>query len=401
MRKLTRPRRQQGYILFWAIIMVTLMAMGGYAVTRIGYLEGVLASNDVNQVKALNIAEAGLDRALVELAFNTSWNAGFSNQPLDTGTFSVAVAPVAGKPEVTVTSTGTVNGYSKTLTMSVYVGQWPYAMYAFGIFWGNPSDSAVTLQIDNNANIDGNVFGYGNVNVNNNAAITGGDLAATGTITGGGSYTKGPVPNPPPQPVTLDTTYYRSQIALAAAQAPTGWGLKNNKTYSLAGTTLYVNGSVNISNNDTITGPGAIVATGDITVGNNTQVIDSGVNMISGGNLTFSNNVNYVGQGNILYGQTSVTLQQNSSGGSSLFILSPGTVDITQNGNVSGMVWGGTVTLSQNAEVDGTVYGQQFTSNQIYNNFDFIQNPPVGTPPPPGITAAVQVISWQESPGVW
>jgi predicted acyltransferase (DUF342 family) len=112
--------------------------------------------------------------------------------------------------------------------------------------------------------------------------------------------------------------------------------------------------------------------------------------------------VDYEGQGNVLFGMSSVTLSNNSSAAASLDVLSPGSVTIANNAEVRGVIWGGLVTLDNNAEVIGKIYGQQFGGNQINNNFTFIQDPAVtNTPPPPGIDGTVQVLSWQENPGVW
>jgi hypothetical protein len=385
----------------WTIVAVMMILMGGYAITQLGYLEGMLAWNDVNEVKALNIAEAGLDRALVELGFNASWNAGFSNQPLDTGTFTVTVSGTGTPGQVQLTSTGTVNGYSKTVQMVVDVSEWP-AAFTYGMFWGNPTGSTAVLDVENNAEINGSFFANGNITFTYNATLVNGDLYATGTATANNnaSFTQGSLPNPLPQQVTLTTTYYTNLIAEAGEEPSGNWSVTNNNTYNLNGQTLMVNGAVTIGNNATVNGPGTIVATGNITIDNNAALLSAGINLISGATLSLSNNVDYVGQGNTLFGLSAVSMDSNSSASSDLYLLSPGTVTVSNNGSVRGVIWAGTATFDNNAEVKGAVYAQQF--NTISNNFLFTEDSSVlNTAPPQGISGSVQVLSWQENAGVW
>src|SRR3990172_4653604 len=111
--KVMQFRGEQGFTLIWAALMVLLMVIVGGALMYVSRLEAVLTATDASQVQALHIAEAGLDRALVEMTWNPGWTAGFPSQTLGDGTYAVTVTTLGVAGQRGVTSTGTVNWDSK------------------------------------------------------------------------------------------------------------------------------------------------------------------------------------------------------------------------------------------------------------------------------------------------
>jgi len=65
------------------------------------------AQNRERQARCLNIAEAGIEKALVEYRINSAWYTGEEDTPFGSGSFSVAITGI-GPERFTVQSTGTL-----------------------------------------------------------------------------------------------------------------------------------------------------------------------------------------------------------------------------------------------------------------------------------------------------
>jgi len=386
-----------GFILPAVVIVILVLTLMGMALLEMARLEAAIVIKETRYLKALNLAEAGLERGLWKVAETSGWTDGWTDEPLGDGTYSVTVEYLGGY-SYSITSTGKVGTVSKTVTLTAEVrrGGWPEAFSDYALFWANPEGSGLTVRADNGALITGSIFAYGDVEIRNNAVVTGGELYATGTVSGGGAYTEGTLPDPLPDPVVLDTTYYDDLIALAAAQPPGDWQLLNGAEHHLNGATMLVNGSVEIANNCTLYGPGKIVATGDILVANNATV-PGGVDFIAGGTFEFDNGGQIEGFGNVIFGREGVELRNNDATfGLSLAILTPGTLTLRENGVYSGVMYGGTVRIRNNVTITGSVYGNEFYGNTVNNVH--IQHADPGFDPPPGIPTSG---SLTVTPGAW
>lgn len=97
--------RHKGSVLLIVIFVVALFAAVVTGMLQLNTEEIILAHNHISAVKALTVAEAGLNDAFSELRVDSSWNSGFVAKPFDGGSYTVTVD--ANLPTLTVRSTGT------------------------------------------------------------------------------------------------------------------------------------------------------------------------------------------------------------------------------------------------------------------------------------------------------
>ncbi len=388
---MSEPHRlRRGFILPAVVVIIFLLTVVGLALLEMSRGEAVLVMKDAQYLKAFNLAEAGIERALWKMADEPEWAEGFTDAPLGDGTYSVTVTPLGSKWYM-ITSTGIVGRIGKTLMLRAKVsgGLWPPA-FDYALFWGNPSGIPVSAVLKENVGIDGSVFCYGSLEIGNNASVTGGEVYSTGTVTGGGTYTVGEMPDPPPERLQFDTSYYDALIAQAAAQPKGNWKLTNGSEYALNGQTLLVNGDVDVANSSAVRGPGKIVATGNITFGNKAAIL-GGVDLIAGKKLTLNNCSQIECYGNVLFGRLGVTLENNcATTGSGMFVYTPANLEMTNNGAFRGAFWGGEVELTNNLSIVGSVYADQLHDNKIRNNV-FIEHDVLDFQPPPGVPPGVPI----------
>jgi hypothetical protein len=88
-------------------VLMTLTALSTALLT--GFHASMKQGNNrARQAQSLNIAEAGIEKALIELRLSSAFYTGEENTPLGNGAFTVAVTP-SGPGRFTVESTGTQN----------------------------------------------------------------------------------------------------------------------------------------------------------------------------------------------------------------------------------------------------------------------------------------------------
>lgn len=392
---------KKGQILLSVFLIILVMAILGMSFLSLTRMETIQIRKQVFYLQALNLAEAGIERALWKMRTSPGWIDGWQEQPLGNGFYSVTIEPMETENYYRIISTGTVINVSKTVNLEVEVKNklWPSA-FDYALFWGNSSGYNGDLVMRNNVYIQGDVFVYGDIEIRNNANVNNGYVYSTGEVTGEGNYQVGELPDPLPERPEFDTSYYDGLITEAYSRPAGNWSLKNNQTYNLNGQTLFVNGNVSISNNCYVYGPGKIVATGTITVENNSQILGN-VDLIANGDLNIENKAKVEGEGNIIFSNTSITIKENDGIGPKTLIYSEGTIELKNNAQVRGIIWGNEVELLNNATVYGVIYGDSFTNNTIRNNFNLIYDPEVlDTTPPPGVPEGEGVeinrIRWEE-----
>ncbi|HOK56728.1 MAG TPA: hypothetical protein PLF90_05300 [bacterium] len=396
---------KKGQVLLLVFLIVLIIGILGIGLLHMSGMESIQLRRQIHYLQALNIAEAGIERTLWKMASTPGWKDGYTEEVLENGFYTVLIEELPTPNRYKITSTGKV-GYGfgsilKTIYLEVEVRskKWPFA-FDYGLFWGNPSGSSSPLNLSNGVSVIGNVFVYGNINIGNNASVTNGSVYSTGTVTGGGTYQVGELPDPLPEKINFDTSSYDQLINIAYQKPKKDFKLKNRQSYNLNGEILYVNGNVEVSNNCKIYGPGKIVATGDILIENNSE-ISGNVDLIANGTVTLRNNVVYQSDRTIIYGKTGITVWNNDNVGEKILLYTPGKLEVSQNVNVRGILWGGNVDLENNAYIKGAVYGDYFENNKIRNNvcieydptiFEF--DPPPGVPPGEGLV--VKKIHWSE-----
>jgi len=96
-----------------AMALLVVATVLGFAALSLGYREERLASREVDGCRAFFLAEAGVQRALYELAVAESWAAVPAqlalDEPLGDGTYSVRIT-VSGDTSATIVAEGRVNG---------------------------------------------------------------------------------------------------------------------------------------------------------------------------------------------------------------------------------------------------------------------------------------------------
>ena len=182
---MSRSRRaQRGMVMAMALGVVAVFITLGAGFLVRSLHESLMSNRNVNRQAAFYLAEAGIDRALVELKSNSAW-AGIGYIPLTTGGYEVAVATLSPTLRQ-VTSTGhlpsnvvTTPGYTKRQIEAVVSFSTP-SIFDYALF------VPTTLHLDSNAVIDSYDSRVGAYNASTNAG-TDGDIgsnaAGAGTIT--------------------------------------------------------------------------------------------------------------------------------------------------------------------------------------------------------------------------
>lgn len=264
--EINKKNLNHGQMLVIALVVssVFLILSGAFITfTSREYLNSSLSSR---RSQALNIAEAGVEKAIKEL----------NNNPNYTGTNGSTIALFGGEFEVAVSGTGqtrtiTATGYvpaksnykaKKTVKTNIYVDT-QLLSFRYAI----QSDTG-GVEMKSNSTINGNVYSNGNISGTSNSRIIG-DAYATGTISSPNPSVSGTkVAGAPviPLPV-IDLDYWKSE-------AVKGGTYEGN--YTVSGTAklgpIKINGNLTINSNSTLTLEGPIYVTGNFTMNSNTNL---------------------------------------------------------------------------------------------------------------------------------
>ena len=330
-----------------------------------------------NSVKAFYIAEAGIQKAIWNLTTPTglggqgsAWRTASLTEAFGGGQYTISVMNGASG-SITITSTGEVQGASRSLQQRITSSSLP-AAFSYGIYNNG------NLSLTGNSTIKGPIFSNGNMTISGNSNHPTGetDVSAGHTVKVNGTIVPATVLDPPPPLPTIDTTSYDSAIAAA------GTYTAENKSYSslnLAGGTTYVNGNATISG--AVTGGGTLVVSGTTTISGNVTVAP-GTTIISNKTLTISGNTNFQ-TGSVIYSATKITDSGNNRLNGS--IMAP-TITIGGNDTIYGFLyaWGVSVTISGNVNLYGAVVNP---SSATYSGNIKIEYDPSYLPSaPPGLT---------------
>jgi Tfp pilus assembly protein PilX len=109
-----------------AVFLVVVFAIALMAAVTMGIMvmtteELQLMQNQLYAAEAIATAEAGLNAAFAQIRTNSSWTAGFTNEPFNNGTYDVNV--VGTLPTRTITSTATSSkGYIARVAADITIG---------------------------------------------------------------------------------------------------------------------------------------------------------------------------------------------------------------------------------------------------------------------------------------
>jgi len=412
-----RQRRQKGQIVVIGLVFFAMMILFSAAI--LVYVSTYLKSESQNiaKVQALQLAEAGIDKAAYELNRNSSYT-GESNTALGNGSFTVTISPIDSEHK-RVTSVGTApfsGGHTTTRTVKATLAiNHTVISFRYGIQSGNGGFS-----LDNSSTITGNAFSSGPV-VGLNKNYIYGDVVSAGpggTIYGihatGNVFSHSIGKSSPDTTIDKDAYYStitnttvtgtkhpgspdQSPVALPISDAQ----IQEWETYAAAGGTLNTcdsNGDYSISG-DMSLGPkkiacnlviktshgilnvtGPLWVTGDITVQTGSTIqMDSSLGSQNVA-IIADNPANTTGSG-IINTQQSSVFKGSGSPGSFVFLISQNnssetggsTVAISQNQGASALVSyasHGLITLSQSANVKETTGYKISLSNSANVTYD-------------------------------
>lgn len=169
---------QKGQILVLAVVIVGLVMINTLVIVSGSQLFSQNTNYTIQSSQALNLAEAGVDKALAALnATGGNYN-GEQETLLEVGSFSVTITTPNPTAKV-IESTGYVP--SKTnlkvkRTIKITAGKGVGMSFNYGVQVGDGG-----LRMEETSKVDGSVYSNGNVEMDNNAKITGDAYVAGGT----------------------------------------------------------------------------------------------------------------------------------------------------------------------------------------------------------------------------
>lgn len=113
---------QRGAVLLMMVFLVTFSTLFVGALLRSHTSDLQIARNHIGSMKALFVADAGIEDAIAELRNNFSWSSGFSNKTFPAGSGShYSVSVTNNHPKVVITSIGTADGFVRTIEIELNI----------------------------------------------------------------------------------------------------------------------------------------------------------------------------------------------------------------------------------------------------------------------------------------
>lgn len=374
---------KNGFIMIMVYGLISIMAILSLALFSRQNIFLLSSERNRNRLIAFNMAEAGLDRALTQLAVDPTYaGTGFnsmSSGPMEGG-FDVTVSTPAGQPTYRLvtangyapSNTATTRGY-ETRRITAYAQLGNFSYFDFAVF------SEEGMQINGNPVIDSydsRNGPYGGANTAQNGDI-GTDSVGSGTVALIGNATvKGDAqvgPNGNPNSVVSIGTNASISGSLSAATAERDYQPETTNIVSL--------GDLNIKGNTTqflaagtyryssfsIAGNGQLVATGPVVI-----YVDGPVNIAGNG----------------------VSTQNNTPPNFLLYVTTSDDVKLAGNGNFYGGIYApaSDVKNTGNGELYGAVVSQDYqqSGNGAVHYDEALRNTGGSS------NAGVNLVSWRE-----
>ena len=176
--KVVGRREEQGYAMVISVVVASVAIVLVSAILAQGLHLLQATTRDRRWNNALQVAEAGIERTVVELIRDPSAG-GMSVTTVPYGQFeSTVVTPAVGYR--TITSTGYVpsKGATNAVARRITVRYGPAPVFQYALF----SASTMELKNVNNNCVRGDAFANESIAVSNNACIEGSILSATGAV---------------------------------------------------------------------------------------------------------------------------------------------------------------------------------------------------------------------------
>lgn len=253
--------KHRGFVLALALMIVTVAAILSIGLISISTIEYNYSNSSYKKNQSLNLAEAGVEKAIRELNLDLNYQ----------GTQGTPILLDTGEVEVTVSGTGQSRnveavGYipnkanwkqKKTVKMTLLVSS-EHISFNYAVQVGNEGITMYSNSIINgNTYSNGNIVGYANSRINGDAYAAG-TISSSRPIVTGTKYPNSPTSEMP----TLDYTFWRTAAADGGTQ---------NGNYELNG---------NCPASKPTVGPQKII--GDFKMNSNTCLIVTGPIYITG-----------------------------------------------------------------------------------------------------------------------
>jgi Tfp pilus assembly protein PilX len=294
--------RERGSVLAISLLVSVFMAILAVPFMTKYASRFRLTGKSFGSLAALNLAEAGLERAIWELNYGdiSSWSGTSSERTLSISNFTAAGGTVIGNIATTVydpagmapaiESTGTVafsgsQNISKTIRV-VLVGGAPPPLFNFMLFGAlgvNIGGGAVVDSYDSRLGAYGgtNISSGGNIGTNNDiygaVNLGNGSIVNGSAVTGAGSDPNDVIIMGMGADITGETTALAEPKELPSVPVPTGLANRGNLSASGTSTTISQSGQY-----------------GNLSLANNARVtVTSNVTLYVSGTLTLNNNAEF------------------------------------------------------------------------------------------------------------
>jgi cytoskeletal protein CcmA (bactofilin family) len=381
--------QKKGHVLLLTFILLTALSfiVGSFIYLTTGGIKNMASL--VSREKAFYLAEAGLQKAIWYLnappeqgGYGISWRTSGSSESLAGGSYTMKVNQLGS--DLIITAEGNYRNSKRTLQVryNTYPPSFSYAIF-----------SQQRVQIDDGVVVGGDLFADANVQVNNNARVTGKVIVTAGhSVSGSGTYTAQQATPPIPTLPTLETTFYNGEIARTAGSTD----YSRTGVLNLSGSTIY---GRNITVQGRINGPGALVAGQKLTIDSDSSIGD-GVKLISDKELNIKSNSTF-GQNITLYSNSKIDIDSNASQvGPGLALLSPRQLEIDSNSNLSGIIYAAKIDIGSTSIFRGSIQGGASTPDNHFDDnsqiiFDRAKFP---STPPTGLSGGFSLVkdSWKE-----
>jgi len=351
-------QNQKGYVLIATYLMVTVLSVASMATFMRSYSFTREAEKQKNAIVALEMAEAGIDRAITQLAASTSYT-GASYTDFSSGNAKGGYAITVTTPQGALSSVRqiAVTGYSPSNTateigykisnVKAYT-QFPSTSFFTKALFANTSysnsgngttdsyDSTVAAysaaSAGSNGDVGTNSITAATVTLNGNAIVKGDVVIGSGGNTGTVITTSGNASiTGTSSAQTANTTLTAPTTALASSGAIS---ISGNNTLSLSAGTYHYS-SLSIAGN------GRLSTTGEVTI-----YVSGAVAIAGNGTAAYSN----LPKNLKIYVTTNSSVRVTGNGSVYAAIYAPlSAVQVSGNGSVYGAVVGNTISMSGNA----------------------------------------------------
>ncbi len=373
----THETCRKGFVLLLTlVIMMTLSSIAAALIFSLttDFRNAVVQSNDA---KAFWLAEAGIQDAAkrlkndeINISDGSTDSTSIQNISLGGGIYSVTLSRTGS--DITLTSTGTHGGQTRTVKqVQVLTLKFP-AAFDYAVFGSNSTNATLTIAGGGaGATISGDLFydrpvPVDSVIVRANSKVING-LVYTDTISGAGTYTLASGdPSPVPSYPVFSTATYDAAITIADSAPRPDFTLSGSSTLNLAGGTVYYR-NFTAQNTSTVIGPGTIVVTRDVLV-RNSAIIGSNVKIIAKRQITVRD-TSKINSGSVLYARRRASLIGSAIVNTSLIVpvISWGVSNVVIQNSVilTGIVFTDSLDVFAAANIKGSIVANRFHGNAI------------------------------------